>query len=140
MVGILKKIFTKNKKIERDDPVFGHVEYERSHGVDMWLHAPSDDKDHMIVVFASATGPSQAQRDFYDSLRRDIVSLESSCKEFISRQQDPPANLSDMMIYSVEIGDDSELENGQFVIELSDQEPFGKQRFTYFVKILVQNC
>ena len=127
MIGFLKKMLKKNKKIERDDPVFGGIELEHAHGIDMWWHLPSDDKDHMVVIYASSTGPSQAQRNFYDTLRRDIVSLEATCKEFISRQQDIPPNLSDMRIYSIEIGENQSL---KMVSSRSNSPIVTKLRYT----------
>ena len=115
-------MFRKKQLVELDDPVFGHLAFEPMHGIDMWCHLPSGVGDHMVLVVAPLTGPTQAQRDFYTSLRDELPSRESECKMIIAAQESPPPNLADMTIYSVEIGPEEELDAQQFVIELSDSD------------------
>ena len=115
-------IFKKEKKLTLDDPVFGRIDFQRLHGIEMWCHSPNDESSHMILIVAPASGPTQVQREFYNSLRRDMISIEAECKRFISSQEEPPQNLQDMTIYSIEIGEEAELAKGKFVIELADKD------------------
>jgi hypothetical protein len=115
-------IFRRKRVAQITDPVFGALEFDPAHGIDMWCHLPSDESDHMVLVVAPSTGPAQGQRQFYASLRNRMRSLESECKSFIATQPSPPPNLSDITVYSVEIGPEEELSARQFVIELSDED------------------
>lgn len=111
-------LFSKKKKILKDS-VFGVIEFDGF----VWTHIPKNtEKSFMIIINAPSTGPTQAQRDFYISLKNDLNSLEEECKTFIFSQEEPPLHLQVMTIYSIEIGEESEVENGQFVIELSDKD------------------
>ena len=101
-----------------DDPVFGRIEFRDG----SWASVPAEAPDHRIGVDAPETGPTQSQRDFYRALSADLSSRMAECKAFIAAQEDAPSNLSDMTVYFVEIGSDEELDRGQFVIELSDEE------------------
>ena len=102
--------------------MFGQIKFSSRHGIDMWCHLPNETAGHMIIVNASANGPSQAQRDFYSKLQVCLPQREAECKAFISRHKAPPENLSTMTIYSVEIGREEEVATGRLVIELSDAE------------------
>lgn len=115
-------IFRRQRKISLDDPVFGHIEFESHHGVESWCHIPSDPGGHMVIISAPMEGPTQAQRDFYFALREDLISRLLECKAFIKQHEGTPANLSEMNVYAVVIGAEDELRNGEFVIELSDED------------------
>ena len=119
---MIMRLFQKKPKVEKDDPVFGRIVFEPIHGVDIWCHLPADDQDHMVNILAPSTGSSQAQRDFYASLRNDLASRESECKAFIRTSEEPSADPSDLTLYSVEVGTEDDIAEGQFVIELSDQD------------------
>ena len=119
---MFRKLFRKPSQPKRDDPVFGPIEFASDHGVDMWIHSPSGVDDHMIVLFAPASGPTQGQRDLYRSLRDRFPKLEAACQEFIGQQEDAPENVSTLKIYAVEIGSDEEIAQGRFTIELTDAE------------------
>jgi hypothetical protein len=101
-----------------DDPVFGSIEFRDG----LWSSVPTRDLHHMIGIVASETGPTRHQREFYIALRNDLAVREAECKAFIARQTGRPSNLSEMSVYAVEIGTETDLIAGQFVIELSDRE------------------
>ena len=124
-------LFRKKQALEQNDPVFGRIVFEPVHGVDAWCHMPTGGRDHMVVIIAPSTGPSQAQRDFYVSLRDNLVSRESECKDFIASHEVAPMNLANLKIYSVEISPEDELKMGQFTIELSDEKEFEIHRVEY---------
>lgn len=115
-------LFKKTAKPILVDAVFGRIEFSPSHGIDMWCHIPAETSDHMIIVDAPLSGPSQAQRAFYSGLQAHLAQREAECKAFISKHPNPPENLSTMTIYSIEVGLENEIASGQFVIELSDAE------------------
>ena len=121
-MSIFGRLFGKNAKPTVDDPAFGRIGFNPSHGIDMWCHIPSVPGEHMIIVDAPLNGPTQAQREFYSALHACLAVREAECKAFIAKQADPPANLSRMTIYSVEVGSEAEIATGQFVIELSDSD------------------
>ena len=121
-MSIFERLFKKAAKPTKDDPAFGRIEFSPSQGIDMWCRIPAGTDDHMIIVDAPLSGPSQAQRDFYSKLQACLAQRETECKAFISKQPNPPANLAGMTVYSVEIGPEQEIATGQFVIELSDAD------------------
>jgi hypothetical protein len=121
-MSIFGKLFKKNAKPALDDPAFGRIEFSPIHGIDMWCHNPSLPGKHMIIVDAPLDGPTQAQREFYSALHSCLSVREAECKAFIAKQDAPPANLSGMTIYSVEVCSEAEIATGQFVIELSDSD------------------
>lgn len=118
---IFGNLFKKAEKPTLDDPVFGHIDFESKNGVGLWCHIPSA-SDHMVVINAPVTGPTQAQRDFYATLRKNLPTLETACKAFIGKQDSAPANLSQMTVYAVDVGPENEIVTGQFVFELSDKD------------------
>jgi hypothetical protein len=121
-MSIFGKLFKKNANPAVNDPVFGRIEFRPCHGLDMWCHIPSVTGEHMIIVSAPLNGPTQAQREFYSALRACIAVREADCKAFVAKQDDPPANLSNMTIYSVEVGSETDITAGRFVIEISDPD------------------
>jgi hypothetical protein len=124
-------LFRKKQKVEIEDPLFGHLEFQSIHGVDLWCHVPSQPGGHMVVIVAPSTGPTHAQRDFYASLREQVFTRESECKAFIATHDEYPANLAGMSVYCVEIGPDEELQVGRFVVELSDAEAYEIHRVEF---------
>lgn len=121
-MSFFQRLFKNAAMLAKDDPAFGRIEFCPSHGIDMWCRIPAGTGDHMIIVDAPLSGPSQAQRDFYSKLQACLAQREAECKEFISKQPDPPANLASMTVYSVEIGPEQAIATGQFVIELADAD------------------
>jgi hypothetical protein len=119
---LFRKFFRKPSQPKRDDSVFGPIEFESNHGIDMWIHSPSGVDDPIIVLFAPESGPTQGQRDLYRSLKDRFPKLEAACKEFIGQQEDAPEDVSALKIYAVEIGPDEEIAEGRFTIELADAE------------------
>ena len=123
--------FKKKAKWTLDDPVFGHIELDSTHGIDIWSFIPPDAETPMICIEAPARGPSNVQQKFYTELRSALSSLEAECKTFISQCESKPDNLADMTIYAVNIGPDEEIASGQFEIELSDDDAFEIHRVVF---------
>jgi hypothetical protein len=121
-MSLFRQLFKKVSKRTLQDPAFGSIEFDPSHGMDMWCHIPTESGDHMIVIDAPITGPTQIQQDFYSSLKANLPMRLLESKTFIATQDEVPANLSEMTIYSVAIGPESDLSAGRFTIEISDSE------------------
>jgi hypothetical protein len=64
-------------------------------------------------------------------LRSQLALRESECKAFIAAHEAPPANLSDMKIYAVEIEPEATVVANRFVIELSDRGGSKFRRVVY---------
>lgn len=124
-------LFKTKPKPTLDDPVFGHINLDSGHGIDMWSYIPPDAVTPMICIEAPACGPSNAQRQFYTELRNELSSREAECKTFIAQCESNPANLADMTIYAINIGPDEEIAAGQFEIELSDEDAFEIHRVVF---------
>ena len=119
-MSIFSKIFGTKTTPTLDDTVFGSITFQPSHGIDMWCHMPSSDLDHMVVIVAPLTGPTNGQRMFYASLRTTLPKRLIECKAFIKGQNAALTDLDNMRLYSVEVGTEQESDAGEFVIELSD--------------------
>ena len=113
-------LFKKQAQPMLQDAVFGLIEFQASYGFPVWSHTPSDVKDHLIIIDAPATGPTPLQHKFYTQLRSQLPARTAEARAFLATQADAPANLAALTLYSVEIGEDGEIEAGQFVLELSD--------------------
>jgi hypothetical protein len=115
-------LFKKKQKRVLDDPVFGRIEFDLIHGIDIWSYIPKDGESPMLCIDASSLGPSDGQREFYCGLKKDLPSRELECKAFISQCETKPINLIEMAVYAINIGTHAELASGQFEIELSDKD------------------
>ena len=117
------------------DQVFGRLRYERG----LWAFIPSTGEDgFMISVAAPSTGPSEAQRDFFTRIRSKLSEFEQRARAYIESQDKLPAGIVGLSMYSVEIGDDDDVQRGRFVLEMSNNEAEIIHRVTFSGDELVE--
>ncbi|MFN0051486.1 MAG: hypothetical protein ACKV0T_04800 [Planctomycetales bacterium] len=116
-MGFFENLFRKKVEIEVHDPVFGVLSF--AHGI--WTHVPREpNAGFMVTVDAPESGPTDRQRDFFQSIRANLPDFEHRANDFIRRCVDESLPL--LSVYSVEIGTDDETGRQEFVLELSDDD------------------
>ena len=110
-----------------DDPVFGRMEYAQG----VWTHIPTGKKAFVVIVVATESGPTDAQRAFFKKLSTSLGDTVTSAMGFV-RASDSDADIVPLVLYSVEIGPEEEIARGAFTIELTnvDQSPIHRVEFT----------
>jgi hypothetical protein len=125
-MNLLGRLFGR-KSQAIDDPVFGRMEYAQG----LWTHIPTGKKAFMVIVVASESGPTDAQRAFFKKLCTSLGDTVMSAKGFV-RASDSDADIVPLVLYSVEIGPEEEIARSAFTIELTDaeQSPIHRVEFT----------
>lgn len=127
-MSLFRKLFGKKDVLRLADPAFGELTYDRGG----WTHIPeSRAGGFMISVEAPETGPSDAQRLFLERLRQCLPSLVQSAKDFIALDTDDKIDVGCLVIYSLGIGTDAEIEAERFVIELTDNDEIEVHRVSF---------
>lgn len=127
-MSIFRSLFKKKPSIEADDPVFGHITFERG----IWTFIPSPPTEgFMINVDAPETGPSQLQRDFFQKIRSRLSDFGQLARDYMLSRVDEGVDLSHLSVYSVEIGSDDESRRESFVLEMSDDEAIVIHRVSF---------
>jgi hypothetical protein len=109
------------------DPIFGNLERDG----DLWVVTPPEpDHGFMVILVADESGPSIQQQNFYQRRIANLTQHEGEAKSFIG-SQNSDLDLTTLTIYALEIGTEEELDRGEFVLELSDQEAFEIHRIAF---------
>src|SRR5262245_15323018 len=72
----------------------------------------------MITVDAPESGPTQLQREFFQTIRARLSDYERRAREFMHSRVDPGMDVSRLSVYSVEIGSEDESRRQSFVLEI----------------------
>lgn len=116
-MSIFNRLFRKTAGLSLDDPVFGKMTFD--HGI--WSHTPSSSgEEFMITVVAPEAGPTEGQRTFYRGIRARLADFEERARNFIREESAEGVDVSILSTHAVEIGDQSETEDGRFTLEMSD--------------------
>ena len=117
-MSFFRRLFKKKSVIAADDPVFGHIAFEQG----IWKFIPnSPTEGFMITVDAPESGPSQLQRDFFQTIRSGVSEFEQRARDFMWSQVDAGVDVSRLSVYSVEVGSDAECQRESFVLEMCDE-------------------
>lgn len=96
---------------------FGEVEYSNGG----WVSMPSTDRDFMVVIDSvSGALPSEIQGAFFRRFMTSKDDYVNTAKIAIDGEKRPKSTVS-LQIYALNIFSDSELQNGKFELELSDE-------------------
>ena len=127
-MSLFGSLFKKKRVIAADDPVFGHITFERG----IWTFIPNPPTEgFMITVDAPESGPSQLQRDFFQKIRTSLSDFERRARDFMRSRVDLGVEVSSLSVYSVEIGSDDESRQQRFVLEMSDTEAIVIHRVSF---------
>jgi hypothetical protein len=114
----LAKLFKNEPVIAAEDPVFGHITFERGIGVQI-PNPPT--AAFMITVDAQESGP-RLQQDFFQMIRGRLSEFEQCARDFMRSRVEPSVDVSQLSAYSIEIGSEGETRQHRFVLEMSDEQ------------------
>ncbi len=118
-MGLFSNLFKKMPAIERQDAVFGSITYDQG----IWTFLPKQPGGwFMIGVDAPESGPSDQQRSLFSRVRSELPDYERRARDFMRPQVERSVDVSRLSTYSVQIGNDEETKEEQFVLELSDHD------------------
>jgi hypothetical protein len=124
-MNILSKLLGKKGRAQIVDSDFGTLTFEGS----LWTSKPQNSvTPFMIIVEAPATGPSEKQKEHFRTIISKFGQYEISARDFITSQSNVNRPLH---VYSLIIPPDAEINRGQFVIELTndDDSPIYRSEF-----------
>ena len=98
-----------------EDPVFGRIEFARGVWTSMRTAKPP-----MLVIVAPESGPVESQRSFYRRIYASFDKLAADARRFV-RASAPEVDVSRLSPYAIDIGPESEVALGSFVIEFADE-------------------
>src|SRR6185369_17398197 len=126
-MSLFSRFFKKPAKAT-DDPVFGHITYEYG----LWVYIPKPEATgFMVSVDASESGPAQSQRDFYLTICANLPEFEGRARDFMRSHADPDIDVSQLSVYSIEIGSDEDCRRQDFVLEMCDKEAHLVHRISF---------
>jgi hypothetical protein len=76
----------------------------------------------MVTVEASESGPTEVQRNFFLTIRDGLADCELRARDFLRSRVDAGVDVSQLAVYSIEIGSDAECRGETFVLEMSDAD------------------
>lgn len=118
-MNIFSRLFKKKPVVEIADPVFGNLSYENG----VWIYSPkSATEGFMITVDAPESGPTESQRGLFKRIHSNLPELEQRARDYLRPHVDIGVDVSDLSIYSVEIGPETQDPNDNFVLEMSDED------------------
>jgi hypothetical protein len=121
-------LFKKKPVVAADDPVFGRITFEQG----IWTFIPNPPTEgFMITVDAPESGPSQLQRDFFQTIRASLSDFEQRARDFMRSRVDAGVEVSSLSVYSVEVGSDEESRQQRFVLEMCDAEAIVIHRVSF---------
>ena len=127
-MGLFGSLFKKRPVVAADDPVFGHITFDRG----IWALIPNPPNEEFIItVDAPESGPSQVQREFFQTVRSGLRRFEERARDFMKSRIDGSLEASNTSVYSVEIGSDDECKQARFVLEMSDPDAFVIHRVSF---------
>jgi hypothetical protein len=127
-MGLFGSLFKKKPVVAIDDPVFGHITFDQG----IWTFIPDPPNDgFMITVDAPDSGPSQVQRDFFQTVRAGLPEFEQRARDFMRSRIDEGLQVSTLSVYSVEVGRDDECQQRSFVLEMSDSDAIVIHRVSF---------
>jgi hypothetical protein len=118
-MSIFGRQFEKKQAVELDDPVFGHLTFDRG----VWTSIPVPQANgFMITVAAPEGGPTAEQRDFYEHIRSRLPDFQKWARDYMQSRVDQSVDVSRLSVYSVEVGSAEEAGRREFVLELADED------------------
>lgn len=121
-MGIIPYLSKKKDRRKLLDPIFGEIEFEDDYKINQWVYTSKVTGGHMVIIDAPETGPSNKQREFYQSFKEKQDGYLSICVNYMMLSGFPINRRLEMSIYSVIIGVDKDVANGMFHVEISDEE------------------
>jgi hypothetical protein len=101
------------------DPEFGTITFETG----FWgCHIKSGTNEFAVWIDAPESGPSELQRQFYRQMRADLAKLQERALSFIRAKAWDPVDVTQLHIYSIQIGAEEECAKKKFVIEFADDD------------------
>jgi hypothetical protein len=112
-------IFGKRIVLRMQDPEFGTIKFER------WCWASTKlpgANEFAVSVEAPESGPSELQRQFYRDLRADLAKYKERGLVYVKARTHIPVDVTQLHIYSIQIGTEEECRKEKFVIEFADDD------------------
>ena len=114
-------LFRRDRLLEKEDPVFGHIAHEGG----IWIFSPTHSTPGvMITVDAPEAGPSDLQRDFFQRIRASLTEFGERASVVIQSSSEEKIEAPCLSVYSIEIGSDAQCQLEKFVLEMSDENAF----------------